>query len=63
MHDSIVDEVREAREEYARQFNFDLDAICCDLRQKQKSSGAQAVSLPKRPVQSQSLHKEMSHES
>ncbi len=50
-HDPIVDEVRNAREEYARQFNFDLDAICRDLRQKQESSGVRVVSLTKRPVQ------------
>ncbi|MGA2797428.1 MAG: hypothetical protein ABSE63_07625 [Thermoguttaceae bacterium] len=58
MRDPIVDEVRKAREDYARQFNFDLDAICRDLRQKQESSGAKVVSLPKRPVQQQLLNKE-----
>ena len=50
MHDSIVDEVRQAREAYARQFNFDLDAICADLRRKEQESGAVVVTLPKRPV-------------
>lgn len=48
MRDEIVDEVRKARENYARQFNFDLDAICRDLRQKQQVSGRQVVSLPPR---------------
>jgi hypothetical protein len=62
MRDPIVDEVRRAREEYARKFNFDLDAICRDLRQKQESSGARVVSLPKRPVQRQSLNEEARHE-
>jgi hypothetical protein len=57
MHDPIVDDVRKAREEYARQFNFDLDAICRDLRQKQESSGERIVSLPKRPVQREMLDK------
>jgi len=32
MRDAIVDEVRKAREDYSRQFNFDLDAIARDLR-------------------------------
>ncbi len=50
MRDPIVDEVRKAREEYARRFNFDLDAICRDLRQKQQSAGGQTFALPKRPV-------------
>jgi hypothetical protein len=47
--DTIVDEVRKAREEYARKFNFDLDAICADLRRQQKLAGGPVVSLPKRP--------------
>jgi hypothetical protein len=46
--DTIVDEVRKAREEYSRKFNFDLDAICADLRRQQKLAGGPVVSLPKR---------------
>ena len=46
--DTIVDEVRKAQE-YARKFNFDLDAICADLRRQQKLAGGPVVSLPKRP--------------
>ncbi len=48
MRDAIVDEVRKAREDYARQFDFDFDAICRDLRQKQESAGVPVVSLPAR---------------
>jgi hypothetical protein len=48
MRDEIVDEVRKAREDYARQFDFDLDAICRDLRQKQQAAGRRVVSLPPR---------------
>ncbi|MBU4272026.1 MAG: hypothetical protein KKE86_02415 [Planctomycetes bacterium] len=58
MRDTIVDEVRRAREDYSRQFDFDLDAICQDLRRKQQSAGVQVVSLPSRPVQRQPLHEE-----
>lgn len=48
--DPIVEEVRKARDEYARRFNYDLDAICRDLREKQKTGGIKVVSLPaKRP--------------
>ena len=32
MVDPIVDEVRRARAEHAKQFNFDIHAICEDLR-------------------------------
>jgi hypothetical protein len=53
MRDEIVDEVRKACEDYARQFNFDLDAICRDLRQRQQSAGVPVVSLPKRSVEYQ----------
>ena len=49
MRDTIVEEVRKAREEYAAKFNFDLDAICADLRRKQKLTGGPVVSLPRRP--------------
>ncbi|MEX2317933.1 MAG: hypothetical protein WD669_12320 [Pirellulales bacterium] len=49
MRDSIVEEVRRARDEYARKFNYDLDAICADLRRQEQESGAVVVTLPKRP--------------
>ena len=58
MRDTIVDEVRKAREDYARRFNFDLDAICRDLRQKQQAAGIQTVSLPMRPVRREVVNKE-----
>jgi hypothetical protein len=48
--DPIVAEVRKAREEYARRFNYDLDAICNDLQQRQSQAGRKVVSFPpKRP--------------
>jgi hypothetical protein len=49
--DPIVAEVRKARDEYARRFNYDLDAICKDLQQRQSQSGRNVVSFPpKRPT-------------
>ena len=50
MPDTIIEEVRKSRDDYARRFNYDLHAICADLRREQKLSGAQVVSYPKRPV-------------
>jgi hypothetical protein len=48
--DPIVAEVRKARDEYARSFNYDLDAICKDLQQRQAQAGRKVVSFPpKRP--------------
>ena len=50
--DPIVDEVRKARDEYARKFNYDLDTICLDLQRKQDASHRKLVSFPpKRPEQ------------
>uniref|UniRef100_A0A7C2P366 Uncharacterized protein n=1 Tax=Schlesneria paludicola TaxID=360056 RepID=A0A7C2P366_9PLAN len=48
--DPIVAEVRKTRDEYARRFGYDLDAICRDLQQRQAESGRKLVALPpKRP--------------
>ncbi len=49
--DPIVEEVRAAREAYARRFDFDLRAICRDLRDQERRSDRERVSLPpRRPV-------------
>ena len=40
---------------YARQFNFDLDAICEYSPRKQQLSGVPAVSFPKKPVRRTAL--------
>ncbi|HUT13832.1 MAG TPA: hypothetical protein VMY42_25310 [Thermoguttaceae bacterium] len=48
--DPIVEEVRKARDEYARRFNYDLDAICRDLRERQKKSKHKVVSFPPKRV-------------
>ncbi len=37
--DPIVEEVRKYREEYAAQFNFDLNAMFDDLKRKESQSG------------------------
>ena len=48
--DPIVEEVRKIRDAYAKHFNYDLDAICRDLQEKQRLSKRRVVSLPpKRP--------------
>jgi hypothetical protein len=47
--DSIVAEVRRAREAYAKQFNYDVQAMWRDLKERQHKSGRKVVSLrPKR---------------
>ncbi len=47
MSDPIVEEVRKYRNEHARKFNYDLDAICADLIRRQKSSRHSVVNLKK----------------
>lgn len=52
-HDPIVEEIHKLREEYARQLDFDIDAICKDIQVKQAEGGTnwyrfQLVSLNRR---------------
>jgi len=52
INDPIIEEVRKARDEYAKQFNYDLDAIFRDLKKKHEQPGKKVVSFPpKRPNQ------------
>lgn len=46
--DEIVEEIHKIREEYAKSFNYDLDAIFADLRKKQAESGREVVSLSRK---------------
>lgn len=46
MRDPIVEEVRKARHKHAERFNFDLHAICEDLKKKEKNYGLPIKSLP-----------------
>ena len=49
--DEIVEEIHRIREEYAKSFNYDLDAIFADWQKKQSASGREVVSLsPKRSL-------------
>jgi hypothetical protein len=47
-NDPIVEEVRKVRNEHAKRFNYDLQAIVADLRKKQKASQRKFVILPSR---------------
>ena len=46
--DPIVEEVRKIRQKHAAKFNYDLDAICRDLKQQERKGGRKVVSLPPR---------------
>ena len=44
--DEILDEIHKFREEHAKSFNYDLDAMFADWQKRQSESGRQVVSLP-----------------
>ncbi len=44
--DPIVKEVRKARLEHAKKFNFNLQAIYDDLKASEKLGGRRVISLP-----------------
>ena len=47
MKDTIVEEVRQAREKHAVKFKFDLKAIVEDAKRRQWQSGRKVVSFAK----------------
>jgi len=47
--DEIVEETRREREAYAAKFNYDLEAMYRDLKEKEQQSKRQMVSLSPRP--------------
>lgn len=50
-NDEIVDEVRQVRDEHAKKFNYDISAICADIRQKQAASTYQIVTATAKEVE------------
>ena len=49
--DSLVAEIRALREAYAKEFSYDLQAICRDLKEQEKRSGRKTVSLPRKRIE------------
>ncbi len=49
-NDPIVDEVRRIRQEYAKQFAYDLRAMAADLRQHEQQHADRLVSFPPKPA-------------
>ncbi|MBI1927988.1 hypothetical protein HYR99_27570 [Candidatus Poribacteria bacterium] len=46
--DPVVEEVRQLRDEYAKQFTYDLEAIYRDLKEQEKKGGRKYVLLSPR---------------
>ncbi|MFN0112190.1 MAG: hypothetical protein ACKVZH_25295 [Blastocatellia bacterium] len=54
-NDEIVDEVRRVRNEHAEKFNYDIAAICADIRQKQADSNRRVVVVGEQEVKPETL--------
>ncbi|MBN1670823.1 MAG: hypothetical protein JXR37_07315 [Kiritimatiellae bacterium] len=50
MNDPIVDEVRRIRRDYAKRFDYDLQAMAADLRKREKQHQDQLASYSPRPA-------------
>ena len=48
--DSIIQEIRNYRNEYAKKFNYDIEAMGRDLMRRQKTSGRKLVKRSPKPV-------------
>ena len=44
--DPVVEEIRAIRDAYAKQFNYDIEAICRDIKEQEIQSGRKTISLP-----------------
>jgi hypothetical protein len=49
--DEIIREVWRAKDELARQYNYDLEALAAELRRRQQESGRKVVNLEKESAQ------------
>lgn len=45
LQNEILDEIHKIREEHAKTFNYDLDAMFADWQQRQAESGREVVNL------------------
>jgi hypothetical protein len=48
-NDEIVEETRQARDRYAAEFDYDLDAIYRDLKKQEEQNPENFISLPPKP--------------
>ena len=55
MIDPIVEEIRGFRNEHAKKFNYDLDAICEDLKKHQLIYSYKLVRLKPKKIPNQSI--------
>lgn len=51
-YDEIIREVRSQREAYAERFDFDIEALYRDAKERERTSGRKLVTLEPRRVES-----------
>jgi len=49
--DPIVDEIRAIRDAYAKQFDYDIDAIFEDIKRQERESGRKFVTRPPKRIE------------
>jgi hypothetical protein len=54
--DPIVEETRKRREEYAAEFDYDLEAMFRDLLEHERASGRRVASFPPRRPEKDAPH-------
>jgi hypothetical protein len=54
--DEIVTEVRAIRDAYARRFDYDVRAICRDLKRSQDEGNREIIRLPTKRAEPKSRH-------
>lgn len=52
----ILEEIYRIREEHAKAFNYDFEAMFADLQKRQYEDGRQVVNLSKKPRTCESQH-------
>jgi hypothetical protein len=48
--DPIIAEVRKARDAYAKKFNYDIQAMCRDLKKRQTLNINKVISMPPKRI-------------
>ncbi len=44
--DDPIDEIHRIRDEHAKKFNYDIDAIIADIKRREKEENIKTVALP-----------------
>ena len=55
--DPIIDEIRAIRDEFAKQYNYDIDAMVQALQAESAAKGRKLVTLPPRLVAEEEVRK------